>query len=335
MSLTSLQNKLLPKIETHLKLFFQSFEFNQSEALKEMIAYHMGWGDEKGSHGKRVRPMLILLTAGAFGGKIDDAMPAAIAVEFLHNFTLIHDDIEDHSVIRHGRKTLWEKWGLAQGINAGDALFSISQLAILELKQNSSQTTTLQAIREFNQTCLHLTQGQYLDIAFESSDNIDVDSYLAMIKGKTGALISLAVRLGGLISHQGEDNLEMLSQFGEALGMAFQVQDDYLGVWGDPQITGKSAASDLVAKKKTLPIIYGLQHSDEFRKVWEMEGISEQEVKKSAALLISCGAQNYTKSIAEDFTDQAFSSLEELFPQRNLYADALFDLTALLLQRKY
>lgn len=335
MSLATLQKELLPKIEEQLKSYYYSFNFEHSQELQEMMAYHMGWEKDGGSHGKRIRPLLVLLTTGACRGKVEDAFPAAIAIEYLHNFTLIHDDIEDNASIRHGRKTLWEKWGLAQGINAGDALFSIAQLAMLGLEQTCSQSTALQAVREFNRTCLHLTRGQYLDIAFESSRIITEEAYLAMIRGKTAALISLAARLGGLIAHQEDIISEMLAQFGESLGMAFQIQDDYLGVWGDPQITGKSAASDLITKKKSLPVIFGLQNSEEFKNIWEIEGISNENIEISVNLLISCGAQNYTKTQAEGFTNQAFSILEGLFPQRNPYSNALNDLTELLLHRQY
>jgi len=335
MSLATLQRELIPIIEEQLKSFYYSLDFGQSQELQDMIAYHMGWGEEGGNHGKRIRPLLVLLTTGAYGRKIEDALQAAIAIEYLHNFTLIHDDIEDDASIRHGRKTLWKKWGLAQGINAGDALFSIAQLAMLELEHTSSQPTALQAMKEFNCTCLHLTRGQYLDIAFESSKNISVEAYFAMIQGKTAALISLAIRLGGLIADQDENRLQLLAKFGEALGMAFQVQDDYLGVWGDPQVTGKSAASDLIARKKTLPIIYGLQHSDDFRNIWGDIAISIENVDEFANLLVSVGAQSYTRTKAEGFTNQAFSILEGLFPSKNPYSDALFELTETLLSRKY
>ena len=335
MSLTSIQKELLPIIESQLKKYFQSIDFGYSMELQEMIAYHMGWSDDEGSHGKRIRPLVVLLTTGAFGGRIKAALPAAIAIEYLHNFTLIHDDIEDDSPIRHRRKTLWKKWGLAQGINTGDALFCIAQLAMLDLEETCRPSTALKAIKAFNQTCLHLTRGQYLDIAFESTENINVETYLEMIQGKTAVLISLASRLGGLITDQKENHLAMLGEFGEALGMAFQIKDDYIGIWGDPKITGKSAVSDLVSKKKTLPVIFGLHHSDEFMKIWEKDEFSGQDLEEAANLLIKCDAQKFTQSKAEEFTNQAFSTLDKLFPQRNQYGEALFELTEMLLQRNY
>ena len=335
MTLNALQKQLLPEIESQLKSFLQTLDFGQSQELKAMIRYHMGWEDQVGSQGKRIRPLLTLLSAGAFEGPIHDAMPGAIAIEYLHNFTLIHDDIEDESPIRHGRPTLWKKWGLAQAVNAGDALFSIAQLAMLNLQNTCDQAVTLLAIKEFNQTCLHLTRGQFLDIAFESSQNVSIDTYLDMIEGKTAALIAFSTILGGLTSHQDELHTNLLGEFGSSLGMAFQIQDDYLGVWGDPQKTGKSAATDLLTRKKTLPILFGLQHSREFRDFWENKQILAENVDAFASMLIACGAQNFVKTKAEYFTERAFTTLHTLFPAENDHSKALFEMTEILLNRNF
>lgn len=335
MTLTDLQKQLLPEIESHLKNFLQSLDFGQSQALKEMIRYHMGWEDEQGSQGKRIRPLLTLLSAGACNGSIRDVMPGAVAIEYLHNFTLIHDDIEDKSPIRHGRPTLWKKWGLAQAVNAGDALFSIAQLAMLDLQKTCDQAVTLLAIKEFNQTCLHLTRGQYLDIDFESSQNISIDTYLDMIEGKTAALIAFSTNLGGLVAHQDEIHLNLLGEFGSSLGMAFQIQDDYLGVWGDPQKTGKSAATDLLTGKKSLPILFGLQQSREFRDFWENEEILAENVDTLASMLIACGAQDFVKTKVKYFTEGAFATLHKLFPAENDHSEALFEITEILLDRNF
>ncbi|MDF1519595.1 MAG: polyprenyl synthetase family protein [Brevefilum sp.] len=333
MILTILQKQLLPEIENRLKYFLQSLNFGQSLRLYEMISYHMGWEDEGGSHGKRIRPFLSLLCAGALNGSIQNTMPGAVAIEYLHNFTLIHDDIEDNSPIRHGRPTLWQKWGLAQAVNAGDALFSIAQLSILSLNETCDEVTALKASKAFNHTCLHLTRGQYLDIAFESSQDIDVSTYFDMIGGKTAALIGFSTYLGGLTAHVGERQLELLEAFGSSLGMAFQIQDDYLGIWGDPHKTGKSAATDLLTRKKSLPILFGLKHSKDFKNIWNKEKISAENVDTFAKMLVACGAQDFIQAKAQQYTEKAFKALHELFPTENEYIKALNELTETLLNR--
>jgi len=335
MTLTNLQNLLLPEIESQLKNFLHTLNFGQSQPLQEMISYHMGWEDEGGSHGKRIRPFLSLLCAGALNGSIQNTMPGAAAIEYLHNFTLIHDDIEDNAPIRHGRPTLWQKYGLAQAVNAGDALFSIAQLAMLSLQETCNEAITLKAIKAFNHTCLHLTRGQYLDIAFESSQNVDVATYMNMIEGKTAALIAYSATLGGLTACQEEKQLSSLGEFGSSLGMAFQIQDDYLGVWGDSQETGKSAATDLLNRKKSLPILFGLQHNEDFRNFWRYEQIDSENVDALANMLIACGAQDFVKAKVQSFTEKAFTALDELFPIENDYVNALYELTEILLHRNY
>lgn len=334
MHLSRLQSQLLPQIEQNLQAVLAAQDFGPSEGLRQMISDHMGWGETGGGRGKRIRPLLTLLCAGAFGTPIKQAMPGAVAIELLHNFTLIHDDIEDQSPLRHGRPTLWSNWGTAQAINAGDALFSIAQIAILNLSTTHGAHTAHQAALAFNQVCLHLTQGQHLDIALETQSATDVETYLAMIRGKTAALIALSAWMGGLSAGRDESTLQTLSAFGESLGMAFQIQDDDLGVWGDPAVTGKSAASDLQTRKKTLPVLYGLAHCSDFREMWGNENLPSAKIEAMAELLRECGAQDEVRSKAKHYTKQAFSSLEILFPHKNDHAAALFELTQGLLERK-
>jgi len=335
MTLKILQKQLLPEIEIHLKNLLQALDFGKSQPLHEMISYHMGWEDKGGSHGKRIRPFLSLLCAGALSGSIQNTMPGAVAIEYLHNFTLIHDDIEDNSPIRHGRPTLWQKWGLAQAVNAGDALFSIAQLSMLSLNETCDEEVALKAIKAFNHTCLHLTRGQYLDIAFESSEDIDISTYLDMIGGKTATLIGFSTFLGGLPAQVDKRHLGLLEDFGTGLGMAFQIQDDYLGIWGDPQETGKSAATDLLTRKKSLPILFGLKQSDDFKNFWNNEEISPENVDTLAHMLIACGAQDFVQTKAGQFTEKAFKALDQLFPVKNDYNIALHELTETLLNRNY
>ena len=337
MNLAEFQESHIPLIEQGLKAFFNARDFGTSGTLKEMLTYHMGWQDQ-GGHGKRLRPLITLLCTEALGGQAQDAMPAALAVEFLHNFTLIHDDIEDRSSMRHNRETLWMRWGEAQAINAGDALFSIAQLAMLDLAHATNPEAAVKAGQYFNQTCLHLTQGQHLDLAFEKARDITIASYLEMIGGKTGALIAFSAAVGAIVAQKTLHEQDLLGTFGSNLGLAFQVQDDILGIWGNPEVTGKSAASDLLARKKTLPVLFGLEHSAEFQKLWSENVIKPHKVEHMSALLQSCGAKAFTSQMAQEYTGEAFKALETLFSvstAENSPVQALFELCEVLLGRNY
>ena len=336
-SLMEFQEILLPTIETALKASFEVHDFSSSATLKEMLAYHMGWSknEDSAGHGKRLRPLITLLCTGAFDAPIENALPAAVAIEFLHNFTLIHDDIQDKSPRRHGRPTLWTQWGVAQAINAGDALFSIAQLTMLDLVKTTDEAIANQGVRQLNQVCLRLTQGQHLDIAFESESEVDTQAYLTMIAGKTGALIALSATMGGLVAYQAQDRLALLSKFGKNLGLAFQIQDDILGIWGDSNTIGKSTASDIITHKKTLPILFGLQRCPEFQQEWENEDPSPEQILHMAEILSKCGAQAYTRTQVEIYTKQAFDALDRVYSHKNAYTEALFDLTESLLNRDF
>jgi geranylgeranyl diphosphate synthase, type I len=221
--------------------------------LPEILRYHIGWdGDGSGpeAQGKRIRPLMVLLSCAAVGGNWRDALPAAAGVELLHNFSLIHDDIEDNSPLRRGRETLWKKWGQALAINAGDALFTLSYEAICGLRDTTSPQVALKAVQIFNETCMRLTGGQHLDISFEKERQILEKEYLQMVAGKTAALLAACTKLGALAGGADENQITAYGRFGEYLGLSFQIQDDWLGLWGNSTETGKSSESDLVAGKK-------------------------------------------------------------------------------------
>jgi len=334
MTLEKLQALLSPQIENALISSIDSTDFGSGPELGQMLRYHLGWADENPSKGKRLRPLIMLLTTGAFGEYPTKAMPAAVAVELLHNFTLIHDDIEDQSPMRHGRPTLWQKYGPAQAINAGDALFSIAQLSMLDLAETCNQYVVLDAARDFNRMCLHLTQGQYLDISFETRAEVTVEAYKNMIAGKTAALTAYTAGLGALVSGQTETEYHKLSEFGKFLGLAFQIQDDILGIWGDPAVTGKSAASDILTRKKTLPNLFGLAQCPEFLSMWQKETLTEEDTLQMAELLEQCDIRKQVEAEASELTTQAFNSLASVFPETNDYSEALYELTGLLLNRK-
>jgi geranylgeranyl diphosphate synthase, type I len=339
MSLSTLQQRLLPLIESSLQNYLDTLDFNKRNDLKDIIIYHMGWRADKADDsgcGKRLRPLLLLLSTGALRGDIQKSLPAAVSIEFLHNFTLIHDDIEDQSPLRHRQPTVWKKWGLAQAVNAGDALFSIAQMSMLDLRETCDEKIAAESTYHLNHTCLQLTQGQYMDLSFEHDENILVDDYLEMIKRKTAALISLTTKLSGLISGHSRSIQQELAEFGESLGMAFQIQDDGLGIWGDPKITGKSVASDIQSRKKTLPILYGLEQSKAFRQLWEKAELhTAEEVTEMAQVLEVCGVKKVVQKQTTAYTEKALSSFDKIFPKKNDAAKAIIELTHILLNRNF
>jgi geranylgeranyl diphosphate synthase type I len=308
----------------------------QYRGLKDMLSYHLGWdgaANRAEVQGKRIRPLLVLLTTAACSQSgWETALPAAAAVELLHNFSLIHDDIEDRSILRRGRETVWKKWGEALAINAGDALFSLSFEAISLLKQTCPPEVVLQSLEILNNTCIRLTGGQHLDISFENERYIGLDDYWLMIEGKTAALISACVSLGALIGGADRHQQQELAEFGRSLGIAFQIQDDWLGIWGNAAQTGKSTESDLLTGKKSLPIVFALQNNGKFAKRWLSAPIQAEEVASLAALLVEEGARQYTEAQAEYYTQQSLQSLANANLE-NEARQALQELALMLLKR--
>jgi geranylgeranyl diphosphate synthase type I len=305
-------------------------------AFHEMLTYHMGWsGDGAGAQaqGKRIRPLLLLLTVSACGGEWQKALPLAAAVELVHNFSLIHDDIQDRSPLRRGRPTVWSQWGIAQAINAGDAMFILAQLALLDLGTVLPPQRVLRLSEIFQQACLELTRGQFLDLSYESRTEIGLDEYWRMIAGKTAALLSAATWMGAIFAGAEEEIADAYREYGHYLGLAFQVQDDYLGIWGDEAITGKSAASDLVSGKKSLPVVFALAQEGPFAARWREGLITPEEVPHLAEQLIREGAQAYTRQAADQMTDLALQALRRADPQGEA-GEEIYRLTRALLQRE-
>ena len=310
--------QFFPAIEIELREIVSLVNGQDMEELYAMMAYHMGWeGEGAGPEatGKRIRPILVLLTNSAAGGIWEKALPAAAAVELVHNFSLIHDDIEDNSPLRRGRPTVWKKWGIAQAINTGDAMFTLAHLALQRLNTGCSAATVIEASRILQNTCLKLTQGQHLDITYESHGSLTQESYWLMIGGKTAALLAACTELGALVAETQPDQRYAYRDFGYSLGLAFQVQDDLLGIWGDSALTGKSAESDLTTGKKSLPVLYGLSQNGEFAQRWAQGEITADEVPFLAAQLEAEGARKYTQDTANQLTEEALSALKSARPQ--------------------
>jgi geranylgeranyl diphosphate synthase, type I len=328
---------MLPAIETELKQVLSMVRTAELAGLYQMFAYHLGWeGEGAGpeARGKRIRPLLLLLTNAAAGGNWEDALPAAAAVELVHNFSLIHDDIEDNSTMRRGRPTVWHTWGIAQAINAGDAMFTLAHLSILRLGERIPPDSVLKSAQVLQNTCLRLTQGQYLDISYEAQGDLNLDAYWNMVSGKTAALLSACAELGALVAGVGEERRESYRDFGHSLGLAFQVQDDLLGIWGDSALTGKSAESDLLAGKKSLPVLYGLSQKAAFSHRWEQGGIMEIEVPALAEQLKAEGAFEYTQAAVQKLTGQALQALDRAHPQGDA-GQAIYALAEKLLARQH
>jgi geranylgeranyl diphosphate synthase, type I len=281
--------------------------------LRSMLRYHLGWeGEGSGpeAQGKRVRPLLVLLTASSAGGDWQSALPAAAAVELIHNFSLIHDDIQDQSPMRRGRSTVWVKWGVAQAINAGDLMFTQAHLSLLNLNGLIPAEDILSASQVLHQTCVQLTKGQFLDIWNESEKSIPMDAYWPMIGGKTASLLACCTELGAIVAGASRERRSAFRDFGYKLGLAFQVQDDWLGIWGNSNQTGKSTDSDLVSGKKTLPVLYAIQQQKQFAKRWADGPITASEVPELAQLLVNEGAQTYTEQLSNQLTKDALDALD-------------------------
>jgi geranylgeranyl diphosphate synthase type I len=311
----------------------------ENDPFTGMIHYHMGWRNADFSpavseSGKHIRPLACLLACAAAGGNWQQALPAAAAIEILHNFSLVHDDIEDGSPTRRGRKTAWTIWGMPQAINVGDAMFAYAQSAMLGLADRGvSAEIVVQAMKRFNETCVALTRGQYNDMAFETMDEVTVDEYINMIRGKTAVLLSLATELGALVADADTETVTSYATCGLELGLAFQVIDDILGIWGDEVKIGKSAQSDILTKKKTLPVLYGLANSAELREHYMLSAESDAFVATAVALLDAAGADEYAHAQASHHSEAALAALDAARPQGKA-GDALRELAAMLLNRQ-
>jgi geranylgeranyl diphosphate synthase type I len=326
---------LLPAIETELQRQVNRLDEPRTRTFHEMLTYHMGWtGEGAGPEatGKRIRPLMVLLVTASCGAEWQSALPAAAAVELVHNFSLIHDDIEDNSDKRRGRTTVWKKWGIAQGINAGDGMFVLSNLALTDLEAGYPAQTVLRASKILHATCLDLTRGQFLDISYEERADLTVDDYWPMVSGKTAALLSACCQLGALLGGADGAKQEAYRAFGHYLGLAFQVQDDILGIWGDEALTGKSAASDLAEGKKSLPVLFGLGKKSEFAKRWSQGPIRAEEVRELANLLETESAHRSAQEAARQMTELALENLRAANPQGEA-GEALKQLANKLLQR--
>ncbi|GMU39507.1 MAG: (2E,6E)-farnesyl diphosphate synthase [Chloroflexota bacterium] len=290
-----------------------------SESLYAWMRYHLGWEDQKGapvsaSPGKMMRPVAVLLAAELAGGRAEAAVPAAAAVELVHNFSLLHDDIEDASDFRRGRANLWTFAGAAQAINTGDGMFVVARLAQYRLLEAGvSAERTLAAMRELDEACLRLVHGQYLDMSFETRRDVTLDEYLEMAGGKTAAMFAAPFAIGATIGGAPAVTVDAFREYGRRVGLAFQAVDDVLGIWGDPAVTGKPVGDDLSARKMTYPVIVALASASEegeaLRRAYARPASGSDDIAAMARWIEATGARAVTEAMAREETRAALDAL--------------------------
>ena len=290
------------------------------------LHYHLGWADEQfqpasGDGGKRLRPVFCLLACECLGGAFEPALPAAAAIELLHNFSLIHDDIEDGDRLRRHRPTLWTLVGTPHAINAGDALFALAQREMLRLgARGAPAARVLRASEIFQRTCVRLVEGQYLDMRAEREAQSDLATYKQMVGGKTAALLGAASAIGAAVASDDLRQVQRCEEFGLELGLAFQMTDDILAIWGDPAVTGKAAGADLRRKKKSLPVVLAQAHGGALRgaleRAWARDEPTDDDIAEIKGLMDAAGIRAMAQQEAEKHRHRASRSLARLASER-------------------
>jgi len=280
----------------------------QPESLYNPVNYILDLG------GKRLRPVLTLMTTDIFKGDYKNAMNAALSVEVFHNFSLIHDDIMDDAPLRRGKPTVHEKWDINTGILSGDAMLIMAY----QLFETYDAKTFQQLAKLFSKTALEVCEGQQYDMDFENRDDVTIAEYLKMIEYKTAVLVGAAMQMGAIVANASADDQAHIYNFGKNLGIAFQLQDDYLDAFGDPETFGKQVGGDIIENKKTYLYLKSLEFSDvdEQQQLQHLFSInptdSTDKIDTVKQLFISSGAAESTKTEIKNYTNKAFSVLEHL-----------------------
>ncbi|NJX14454.1 polyprenyl synthetase family protein [Tamlana crocina] len=280
----------------------------EPENLYRPIGYILNLG------GKRLRPVLTLMAAEIFNGDYKEALNAALSIEVFHNFSLVHDDIMDGAPLRRGQKTVHEKWDVNTGILSGDAMLIMAY----QLFENYEPNTFLELAKLFSKTALQVCEGQQYDMDFETRNDVSVPGYLKMIGYKTAVLIGAALQMGAIVAKASDEDQQAIYEFGRNLGIAFQLQDDYLDAFGDPKTFGKQVGGDIIENKKTYLYLKALEFSNENEREELMALFSETpkdtnvkiEVAKKA--FVSSGSAEVTKKAIDEYTQKAFKTLEIL-----------------------
>ena len=283
-------------------------QMKEPRNLYEPIHYILGLG------GKRIRPVLTLMTAEIFETDYKKALPAALAVEVFHNFSLVHDDIMDDAPLRRGHTTVHEKWDLNTGILSGDAMLILAY----QYFESYQPKIFRKLAKLFSKTALQVCEGQQWDVDFETRDDVTILEYLKMIEYKTAVLVAAAMKMGAIIAQSSKENAKLIYDFGLNLGLAFQLQDDYLDAFGDPETFGKQVGGDIIENKKTYLYLKAMEFSTieqaaELKK-WFTEPAGDIDAKITAVKEIFnvSGGSKATQDAIQDFTFKAFETLDKM-----------------------
>jgi len=316
--------------------------------LTGMVRYHLGYAgrdlqplDRRAvDRGKRMRPAVALLAAGAAGGEPRAAAPVGAALELLHNFSLIHDDIQDESPTRRHRPTVWSLWGVGQAINAGDALFAVAHLPLYRLASSTvTADLSLRLLEAFDRMTIAIVEGQTLDLSFEARPDVLAGAYLEMIAGKTAAIVRFAAWAGALLGGADDATASRWAEFGLALGLGFQVRDDLLGVWGAQEATGKAPADDVRRRKQSLPILILRDRLDdaeraELDRLYAAPNVDHAGVAQVLALLEREAVRQEVEAVIANYHDRAIAALlDAAQPGTNPARDRLLTLVERLSSR--
>lgn len=303
--------------------------YGKPEGLYQPIAYTLEQG------GKRLRPMLALMSAQTFGGDPAKALPAAIAIEIFHNFTLLHDDIIDEAPLRRGRETVYKKWNINTAILSGDTMFAIAYGQLC-----SSETAMLPALMKvFTKTAIEVCEGQQYDIDFETSGDVSIDAYLNMIRLKTAVLLAASLKIGAITANASEVDADRIYSFGENLGIAFQLQDDLLDAFGNEEVFGKKTGGDILTNKKTYLYLKALESAaaDDRKMLAELYSRRDMEdgekIGKVLQIFRRADIEKQTEELIMDYFNRAILLLAEI----NLSEEAkkpLLSLAETMLKRK-
>lgn len=299
----------IEKYQDHFISYLENYStIKEPKNLYEPIDYILGLG------GKRLRPVLTLMTADIFNADYKKALDAALSIEVFHNFSLVHDDIMDDAPLRRGETTVHEKWDINTGILSGDAMLIMAY----QLFENYEANVFQDLAKLFSKTALEVCEGQQYDVDFETRNDVTIPEYLKMIEYKTAVLVAAAMKMGAIIANASIEDQNNIYEFGKNLGLAFQLQDDYLDAFGDPKTFGKQVGGDIIENKKTYLYLKALEFSNETDKVELIQLFASNpediatKIEFAKQFFVTSGSSEATKTAIENYTNKAFAVLQSL-----------------------